>query len=962
MLAVLPKSISWIEAGQNRVAHLIKAPVFGRAFPSIVGGPGHKKSLAEETETEEEPFTFSYPEENGEISDLVNPPIEGIAGEVWHTRSKTNDGFIAGVSSDIFSYVFIDTQRGSPANMPRTELISLTRQSEITHYINLLVYSTYVSSTPFNYTSNEVYVGSDASTIPIYSGENDSLYESRVPMAMFSDKRDYQSKKTSVDYEAPKSYVYTNLALPLVEVKLDEQATPKYNESTANHTRDALTLPADVSLTNTLDMQLAKATEQDATLNWQSYEAPTLDIELTIPIVKPDTTDTTKYKADVKYEAVKTIAVLPSNLGFDDFSLRDSFIAKLEEKPIKIQDTKPRTDYKHYSSMLPKQNEPTLKDNGEARYNGMVNLKQIALPSNQPTIQSIKFEPNLDVEHNLPHLVIPARVNFKYKPQENQAYELRTASPKITLNLATFDSLPIEKGITEEPTIPQYKPRAEELMEKGEYRTVTLGYDMPSLGTTQGNSYETRRASPDPFTLFTSQISTQPTYQGNAAIREMILPQTKDRTTTRTNLASIVTANYDNGISSLPRIITRAQPYIIDWVNSSGLQQDTEAETGDAQEYETTHDEQDLEQTIERELTEEETDENIKTEAYDNAGVREEVYNDNKAETGVHEKSKDKNETETNESDDSLVTGLAVATGAVGVGVLAGAAGLVGALFKKESEEETKPDESDDAVYKSEKGASSKNCEDGSQCFADTIKWLEGKLENPSLTDKEYESVSECYAEEIKNIQRAREFIKQRESGYSCSGSLYSLFHHVNFSEEQEEKYRLSDYVRDGEAQEGFKLAATVIAGDELEDNYDVGATWVDDQKGGQSEKITLKKSSAYAQLDIGLRQQGYTPVWKIMSYIDTDTGEKRSGLYLETIAELHIEAKELLGDKDDYGMNLMGIITLINGIEPGNGTVSMEDYDIKAGDNLDVVFKNDSARYNDEIEEPKKAPEPILV
>ena len=110
---------------------------------------------------------------------------------------------------------------------------------------------------------------------------------------------------------------------------------------------------------------------------------------------------------------------------------------------------------------------------------------------------------------------------------------------------------------------------------------------------------------------------------------------------------------------------------------------------------------------------------------------------------------------------------------------------------------------------------------------------------------------------------------------------------------------------------------------------------------------VTLKKNSAYAQLDIGLREQGYTPIWKMMSYIDVNTGEKRSGLYLESVAETHLESKELLGDKDEYGMDLSGIILLVNGEEPGKGEVSMHDYDVKFGDNLDVVIKNDSARYD---------------
>ena len=65
--------------------------------------------------------------------------------------------------------------------------------------------------------------------------------------------------------------------------------------------------------------------------------------------------------------------------------------------------------------------------------------------------------------------------------------------------------------------------------------------------------------------------------------------------------------------------------------------------------------------------------------------------------------------------------------------------------------------------------------------------------------------------------------------------------------------------------------------------------------------------------------------------------------LYLETIAQYHREAKKLLGDKDQHGMRLNGIIILINGEEPGQGKTSLFDYRINPGDVIEIVYKNRS-------------------
>ncbi|MBU0627594.1 MAG: hypothetical protein KKC75_00250 [Nanoarchaeota archaeon] len=399
------------------------------------------------------------------------------------------------------------------------------------------------------------------------------------------------------------------------------------------------------------------------------------------------------------------------------------------------------------------------------------------------------------------------------------------------------------------------------------------------------------------------------------------------------NLDTLVRNNYTDRAVPLQRVAPIA--YNLDMPVSDATDEESSVQGAD---YESIVPGQDLEAAVEKEaeLAEEKPLQEAQAEAKAGSKPEAKPYESNKAKEAV----------EASEESDSSVEALA-AVGAVGLGLLAGATGLFEGLFKKSPAKETASGKSEYSLPKSEKKSSSKNCGDTSQCFSETMDWLEGKLENPTLSAKEHESISECYAEEIKNIQKAREYIKKREIGYSCSGALHSLFHHTGFTPEKERKYKLRDYIRDGKVQKGFKLATTTTVSEDVKGSYGIEARWEDDQKRGQSEKVMLKRSSAYAQLDMDIKKQGYTPVWKIMSYIDTETGQKRSGLYLETIAELHVEAKRLLGDKDKYGMKLMGVILLVNGEEPGNGTVSMHDYDVKPGDRIEAVVKNDSARYD---------------
>lgn len=880
MLATLKgQSVFGIPTGENRLFSLLRPPMLtSNTFGDC--GQGPEKPIIEEVDIEEEVFTFPYPEEEGEISDILNPPITGIVGKVLNTKSKVDNLLVITTDfSNVFSYLFFDSSLERPTRSAKPEFVSLTRQSEIAgSYRDLLVYSSYTASNAnFSYTSDNVYERVDTPTNTLYSRESTPFYETKFPMPMIFKMVYYDAKKNNEAYIKPllqaKLQHYQNVTHEEINVQpVNTQVidiTPNNNVPDLNC---RLNLKLDYEAPK-LELPLVKDELPILDLNIKSDENKTVILplckpshnvrDLVVPVTLPrlNTVVVPKYdEARVKYEAAKNIVNLPVNLGFDDTLLRDRFIERL---------------------------------NTQVKESGQWGIK---LPSKLKVIDSR----------------IP-RETYTYAQDENGV--IRDAG---LLDNANVKSKEVKLNLMEGPAF--------------QYDTRVLDFSLDNRPIV----YDGTKVSLDPYTLFNLRSNeTQTNYQHNLEVRNVLLPDTEYKS--RDDLDNLVSVNYDNGRAlSLPRTNATSSNYNLPLADFR-LQVGTETVPISDSNYERTASKLDLEEAVERELIEEE--QNIQSEVYEGDIAQGEVYEKNELQ--------EEQETKTNESTDSSLDYLAAAAGVVGLSVLAGATDLVGVLLKKDNDEEINPNKPNEELYKSKEGEVKKNCSDKSQCFADAIEWLEGKLKNPTFSDEEYGSFSQCYSKEIKNVQKAREYTKKREKGHSCNGVLHNLFYHISFTTEQEKKYKLRDYVRDGEVQEGFKLATTIIVGDDIKGDYDIESIWTDDERGGQSEKVTLKKNSAYAQLDISLRKQGYTPIWKMMSYIDTDTGEKRSGLYLETIAEFHVEAKELLGDKDEYGMKLMGIILLINGQEPGQGTISMHNYPIKLSDRIDVVFKNDSVRYN---------------
>lgn len=220
----------------------------------------------------------------------------------------------------------------------------------------------------------------------------------------------------------------------------------------------------------------------------------------------------------------------------------------------------------------------------------------------------------------------------------------------------------------------------------------------------------------------------------------------------------------------------------------------------------------------------------------------------------------------------------------------------------------------------------------------DIIKTLKDKQNNDES------SFSTCYTTDDHNIiSKARELIKERDNEkiistlYSNNYKSHNKNHNGNYNNK---KFQLKDYIRNGEVQEGFKLAEQFLVNDTQEKDYNIKAF---NTKTKQYEEVNVSHNSVYAQLDM---MTNSNVEWKNYHYIDTDTGEERIGIYAEDLKEFKDEAKKVLGNKDEYGMRLNGMIVLINGIEPGEGTISLHDYKVRKGDKIEIVYKNDNARY----------------
>ena len=143
---------------------------------------------------------------------------------------------------------------------------------------------------------------------------------------------------------------------------------------------------------------------------------------------------------------------------------------------------------------------------------------------------------------------------------------------------------------------------------------------------------------------------------------------------------------------------------------------------------------------------------------------------------------------------------------------------------------------------------------------------------------------------------------------------------------------KLCDYFRNYRLQKGFKIAETITIADVKNGNHTITAI---NAQTGRIEKIKVPSNSAYAQID----KQVSGTIWKNTVYIDMKTKNKITGVYLEELKEYGKEATKIFGKKS-------GIIILINGKEPGKGTIPLHNYAVKKGDVIEIVYKKAGARY----------------
>ncbi|MBI4151143.1 hypothetical protein HY492_03385 [Candidatus Woesearchaeota archaeon] len=155
--------------------------------------------------------------------------------------------------------------------------------------------------------------------------------------------------------------------------------------------------------------------------------------------------------------------------------------------------------------------------------------------------------------------------------------------------------------------------------------------------------------------------------------------------------------------------------------------------------------------------------------------------------------------------------------------------------------------------------------------------------------------------------------------------SLPRLLHLVRL---KPRKPQLRDFIRNGNVVPHCKLVERFIIDQDANRSQLLPAF---DTSIGVATDVLVPGRSVYAHIH---RQLKTTPIWKISRFIDTETKEHKRALHLEDIKEHKERAHHLLGKG--------GIIILINGEEPGNGTTPLHNFFVQKGDVVEIVYKSD--------------------
>ena len=184
---------------------------------------------------------------------------------------------------------------------------------------------------------------------------------------------------------------------------------------------------------------------------------------------------------------------------------------------------------------------------------------------------------------------------------------------------------------------------------------------------------------------------------------------------------------------------------------------------------------------------------------------------------------------------------------------------------------------------------------------------------------------------ESRFYQKAIELASQRKK-YACSGELAERFHL------DDPRYRLSEYVRNGETLDGFlKVASFRAVNKEGKTRINVYDSEKNESK--PTEEL-FDNNTVIAQIAMYLRSIGATPVLERQYFINTETGKKESGLILTAVAEYHLEAKRRLGEKDK------GILIFLDGYEPGKGSIPIDKIITNKNLYIDIVYKKNGCMY----------------
>ena len=89
---------------------------------------------------------------------------------------------------------------------------------------------------------------------------------------------------------------------------------------------------------------------------------------------------------------------------------------------------------------------------------------------------------------------------------------------------------------------------------------------------------------------------------------------------------------------------------------------------------------------------------------------------------------------------------------------------------------------------------------------------------------------------------------------------------------------------------------------------------------------MKIKGNTVMAVIDGILKKKGLEPIYILEEFLNTETNELEKGLILNDIKEVD-------------SSNFSGILVFVNGEEPSEGSVAIDEMEIKVGDEVSMAF-----------------------